>query len=426
MKKLLAIILSLLLIFSLSACNISSSVVTKKDAVNIDETGIVKSDVIKSLKDENAIQVFKGNCGEIKFEWTLFGSKIIEVRDVNLSAKISENADSITVVFSDEETFDFKPMLSVYLNTKWEALNAEIYVNGKQIDTAELTGTDKTIINFTVGEALGEYTVKPIEADGVSVPNNAGESKITEENSNTDNSSSDASTENNSNSKPTDVSGSTTKPNNNSSVSSGATKPAKDSSSSTATSNTTSSKPNNSSSESSSDRELSSGNSSGQDQYLTDPVPEGKPLPVEPEEAEIDKTVQYTCYFSIECSTIFNNLSDLDPAKLGELPSDGIILKKQKVVFYAGESVFDVLKRVCKENGIQMESSFTPMYNSAYVEGINNLYEFDCGNLSGWMYRVDGWYPNYGCSRYQLCDGETVEWRYTCDLGKDVGCEWLG
>ena len=171
---------------------------------------------------------------------------------------------------------------------------------------------------------------------------------------------------------------------------------------------------------------MSNGNSSGQDQYLTDPVPEGKPLPVEPEEAEIDKTVQYTCYFSIECSTIFNNLSDLDPAKLGELPSDGIILKKQKVVFYAGESVFDVLKRVCKENGIQMESSFTPMYNSAYVEGINNLYEFDCGNLSGWMYRVDGWYPNYGCSRYQLCDGETVEWRYTCDLGKDVGCEWLG
>lgn len=426
MKKLLAIILSLLLIFSLSACNISSSVVTKKDAVNIDETGIVKSEVIKSLKDENAIQVFKGNCGEIKFEWTLFGSKIIEVRDVNLSAQISENADSITVIFSDEETFDFKPMLSVYLNIKWKALNAEIYVNGKKIGTAELTGTDKTIINFTVGEALGEYTVKPIEADGVSVPNNAGESKITEENSNTDNSSSDASTENNSNSKPTDVSGSTTKPNNNSSVSSGATKPAKDSSSSTATSNTTSSKPNNSSSESSSDRELSSGNSSSQDQYLTDPVPEGKPLPVEPEEAEIDKTVQYTCYFSIECSTIFNNLSDLDPAKLGELPSDGIILKKQKVVFYAGESVFDVLKRVCKENGIQMESSFTPMYNSAYVEGINNLYEFDCGNLSGWMYRVDGWYPNYGCSRYQLCDGETVEWRYTCDLGKDVGCEWLG
>ena len=78
-----------------------------------------------------------------------------------------------------------------------------------------------------------------------------------------------------------------------------------------------------------------------------------------------------------------------------------------------------------KEKGIHMEASWTPVYNSAYVEGIHNLYEFDCGALSGWMYAVDGWYPNYGCSRYQLKDGEKVEWRYTCDLGRDVGCDWL-
>ncbi len=68
-----------------------------------------------------------------------------------------------------------------------------------------------------------------------------------------------------------------------------------------------------------------------------------------------------------------------------------------------------------------MEASWTPMYNSAYVEGIGNLYEFDCGSGSGWMYRVNWWYPNYGCSRYQLADGDYIEWRYTCDLGADVG-----
>ena len=83
--------------------------------------------------------------------------------------------------------------------------------------------------------------------------------------------------------------------------------------------------------------------------------------------------------------------------------------------------LFDVLQRVCKEKGIHLESSWTPIYNSAYIEGIHNLYEFDCGALSGWMYRVNGWYPNYGCSRYQLQDGDVVEWRYTCDLGNDVG-----
>lgn len=69
----------------------------------------------------------------------------------------------------------------------------------------------------------------------------------------------------------------------------------------------------------------------------------------------------------------------------------------------------------------QMESSFTPAYNSAYVEGINNLYEFDCGQLSGWMYNVNGWFPNYGCSKYTVQDGDVINWVYTCNLGKDVG-----
>lgn len=160
---------------------------------------------------------------------------------------------------------------------------------------------------------------------------------------------------------------------------------------------------------------------STKDQYLTDPIPEGKPKPVEPENQEVDKRKTYTCTFSIECSTILNNLEQLDPDKLEMVPSGGVILPQTKVTFYEGESVFDVLQRVCKEHGIHMESSWTPIYNSAYIEGIHNLYEFDCGSLSGWMYHVNGWYPNYGCSRYQLKDGDVVEWRYTCDLGNDVG-----
>ena len=89
--------------------------------------------------------------------------------------------------------------------------------------------------------------------------------------------------------------------------------------------------------------------------------------------------------------------------------------------FSEGESVFDVLQRVCRDNAIHMESNWTPMYNSAYVEGINNLYGFDVGSLSGWMYSVNGWFPNYGCSRYALQNGDVVNWVYTCDLGYDVG-----
>ena len=73
-----------------------------------------------------------------------------------------------------------------------------------------------------------------------------------------------------------------------------------------------------------------------------------------------------------------------------------------------------------KKAGIHLEFENTPIYNSAYIEGIGNLYEFDCGELSGWTYRVNGWCPNYGCSRCQLQPGDTIEWLYTCKLGLDV------
>ena len=158
----------------------------------------------------------------------------------------------------------------------------------------------------------------------------------------------------------------------------------------------------------------------GKDKYLTDPVPEGKPIPVEPEFVEItDKELK--CILSVRCDTILDNIDWLDKEKVELVPVDGVIYARQEVVFYEGESVFNLLLREMKKNKIHMEFSNTPMYNSAYIEGINNLYEFDCGELSGWMYKVNDWFPNYGCSRYQLKEGDIVEWVYTCNLGIDVG-----
>ena len=128
-----------------------------------------------------------------------------------------------------------------------------------------------------------------------------------------------------------------------------------------------------------------------------------------------------TCTLSISCATILANMEDLDPDKTALVPADGWILAPTTVTFSEGESVFDVLRRVCRERAIHMEYTDTPAYGSAYLEGIGNLYELDCGPLSGWMYSVNGWFPNYGCSRYTLRDGDVVRWVYTCDLGEDVG-----
>lgn len=156
------------------------------------------------------------------------------------------------------------------------------------------------------------------------------------------------------------------------------------------------------------------------DKYQTEEVPQGKPEPVEPQEQETkDNTLK--CTLSISCATILNNMSELDKSKTDLVPSDGWILKPETVTFKEGESVFDLLESVCKEKGIHLEFSFVPLYNTQYIEGINNIYEFDCGSLSGWRYSVNGWFPNYGSSRYEVQNGDVIEFKYTCNYGDDIG-----
>ena len=137
-----------------------------------------------------------------------------------------------------------------------------------------------------------------------------------------------------------------------------------------------------------------------------------------------------TVKISIRCDTVLENYEDLDPALQSEeyVPTDGVILPETEYVLRPGDTVFDILSRAVRYNKIQMEyqGADENSFGSVYVKGIHWLYEFSCGPLSGWMYKVDGKFPNYGCSKYVLEDGQTIEWVYTCDLGNDVGCDWEG
>lgn len=158
------------------------------------------------------------------------------------------------------------------------------------------------------------------------------------------------------------------------------------------------------------------------DPPATDPPATDPPATDPPATDPPTPTYDGYCTITIRCDTILDNWDNLDPAKAGYVPSNGVILPTVTVGFNEGETVFDVLNRVCSTYGIQIEYSWTPMYNSYYIEGINHLYEFDCGSESGWMYKVNGWFPNYGCSSYYLEGDETIVWCYTCvGLGADVG-----
>lgn len=128
------------------------------------------------------------------------------------------------------------------------------------------------------------------------------------------------------------------------------------------------------------------------------------------------------CYITITCNTAIES-GELSEAMLEILPENGVILENYEAKYEDGESVFDVIARAVRDNKIHMEYSGTK--SVPYIEGVANLYEFDCGSLSGWMYRVNGWFPSFGMGQYKVERGDSIELIYTCDLGKDVGDNYM-
>ncbi len=119
------------------------------------------------------------------------------------------------------------------------------------------------------------------------------------------------------------------------------------------------------------------------------------------------KQVDYdaTCTISISCATILDNMDACDPDKREQVPQDGVILAPVEVGFQTGENVFDVLQRVCRENRIQMESSGRLCMRVPTFRASTTCMNSTWAAAPGWMYSVNDWYPNYGCSRYTVQPG---------------------
>lgn len=99
----------------------------------------------------------------------------------------------------------------------------------------------------------------------------------------------------------------------------------------------------------------------------------------------------------------------------------GYVVPSAQVELQPGDTAWTVLKRVLDSRGIVYKFKWTEIYNSVYVESIAGDGEFDHGSGSGWMYNVNGKYPGYGASLYTLNAGDSLQWRYTTDLGEDLG-----
>lgn len=129
-------------------------------------------------------------------------------------------------------------------------------------------------------------------------------------------------------------------------------------------------------------------------------------------QSAIDKSNSIgTVTMTIRCDTV--------PDKSAEhIPDDGVILDVSTFEIEEGDTVYDVLLEATAKNKIHLETGGNS--DSAYVEGINNIYEFDFGDFSGWMYFVNGESPSVSCGEYVLSDDDAIQWLYTCDIGKDL------
>ena len=119
---------------------------------------------------------------------------------------------------------------------------------------------------------------------------------------------------------------------------------------------------------------------------------------------------------TIRCDTIVG-LSDSE-----FVPESGVIMETTGMELHEGETVYDILIRAVRENGIHMENMKTGLgaHGAYYISGINHIYEYEYGELSGWMYYVNGEAPSVGCGEYVLKDGDEIAWLYTREIGRDI------
>ena len=150
MKKMLSFISLLLCMLFLASCSGNYGKVDLRKPVPLPEDGIIEEAVLQQIKDENAIATFTGQYGDFSYEWTLFGSDIDEIRDVNLSVSLEKVGDGVRVVFADKSEFGFPALLSICLNEKWSALGATAYKEDAAVFSVSITGNKTSILNVSV------------------------------------------------------------------------------------------------------------------------------------------------------------------------------------------------------------------------------------------------------------------------------------
>lgn len=99
------------------------------------------------------------------------------------------------------------------------------------------------------------------------------------------------------------------------------------------------------------------------------------------------------------------------------IPADGMVLATTEIPLNPGATALDQLVSAARTYNIHMENEGGV---SDYISGMAYLYEYDFGDLSGWVFCVNGEVSAIGCGEYVLSEGDSVEWIYSLAMGADI------
>ena len=128
----------------------------------------------------------------------------------------------------------------------------------------------------------------------------------------------------------------------------------------------------------------------------------------------VNKSIGKTADFIITVSANDGSSSEkVNTVSIGVYDETGkSLVKDSAYIINAGTTtVMDVLKAVLGNAG----KTYVLKASGTYIAEIDGLGEFDKGQNSGWMYKVDGKLPDIPANAYKLNGSEKIEWFYTKD-----------
>ena len=98
-------------------------------------------------------------------------------------------------------------------------------------------------------------------------------------------------------------------------------------------------------------------------------------------------------------------------------------IKPVTVTVEKGSSVGDVFAQILTKHGYTFEGLSKNYISHITTPNGERIGEFTNGNLSGWMYTVNGHHPEVGLNSYILTGGDRIIWHYTDDYTVEEGSE---